>query len=280
MDESLHCYRHPDRETRVTCSECGRGVCTDCMVFAPVGIRCPDHASVGAPRPSAQRTMRQATAAARASGTPATLVLIAVNALVYLVTVAQGGGINRPGGEVFRDGALVGFLVGQGDWWRLVTAMFLHASLIHLLFNMLALWWIGSAVEVALGSVRYVLIYFASGLAGSAGALLLSDQFAVTVGASGAVFGMLGALLVLQWLQTGSIGGPVLTLLVLNLVITFTIPNISVGGHLGGLVGGVLATFALVRTRFSRNAVLGPALVVLVGVASVLVAYARVRGFT
>jgi membrane associated rhomboid family serine protease len=249
------------------------------MTFAPVGIRCPDHANVGAPKPSAQRTVRHARGRAAATTAPATLTLVALNVLIYLITVSQGGGLNSPGGELFQRGALVGIFVADGDWYRLVTAMFLHASLMHLLFNMLALWWLGSIVEQAVGTWRFLMIYFVSGIAGSAGALLLSGPLAVTVGASGAIFGILGALVVLEWRHTGTIMGPALTLIVLNLAITFTIPNISIGGHLGGLIGGVLATLALDRTRSAGNVALGPALVALVGVASVVLAYFRVENY-
>jgi membrane associated rhomboid family serine protease len=249
------------------------------MTFAPVGIRCPDHANIGAPKPSADRTVRQVRGRASSFAAPATMTLVAINVVVYLITVSQGGGLNAPGGELFQRGALVGVFVADGDWYRLISAMFLHASLMHLLFNMLALWWLGSIVEQAVGTWRFLLIYFVSGLAGSAGALLLSDPLVVTVGASGAIFGILGALLVLEWRRTGSIAGPALTLIVLNLAITFTIPNISIGGHLGGLVAGALATLALERTRFTRNVALGPALVVLVGIASVALAYFRVESY-
>jgi membrane associated rhomboid family serine protease len=250
------------------------------MHFAPVGIRCPEHANIGAPKPSAARTVRQARGRVAGADAPATLVLVAANVLVYLVTVAQGGGLNAPGGEWFARGALVGALVGDGDWYRLVTAMFLHASVIHLAFNMLALWWLGSVVEQALGTWRYLLLYFASGLAGSTGALLLSGPLDVTVGASGAIYGILGALLILEYLTTGSLAGPALTLIVINLALTLTIPNISIGGHVGGLVGGVLATLALTQARrVTRSALAGPALVVLVGVASVAVAYFRVEHY-
>src|SRR5215510_3408505 len=119
----MHCYRHPDRETGVSCSECGRGICPDCMVFAPVGIRCPDHASIGTPRPNAARTVRQARGRVSGLAAPVTSALIAINVLVYLITVGQGAGINDPGGRLFTDGALVGRAVGQGDYWRLFTAM-------------------------------------------------------------------------------------------------------------------------------------------------------------
>ncbi len=154
-----------------------------------------------------------------------------------MITISQGGGISNPAGDLFFDGALIGAAVEQGDWYRLVTAAFLHGSLLHLLFNMAALWWIGSIVEENLGTARYLLVYFASGLAGSAGALLLTGPLAITIGASGAVYGIMGALLILEYLRTGSLAGPALTLIVINLALSFTIPNISIGGHIGGLVG-------------------------------------------
>jgi membrane associated rhomboid family serine protease len=248
------------------------------MVFAPVGIRCPDHASVGSPRPRAARTMRQARGTISASGAPITTLLIAINVLVYLITVGQGGGVGSPGGRLFINGALDGPDVANGDWWRLFTAMFLHASLLHIAFNMLALWWFGSVVERSLGPVRYLLVYVASGLAGSAGAIIASPN-ALTVGASGAIFGLLGSLLVLEYLQTGSFAGQAMTLIVINLALSFAIPNISIGGHIGGLIAGVVGTFGLALTRYRQPRVIGPAIVVVVGAVSVAVAVARARGY-
>lgn len=281
MDEHQHCYRHPDRETLVSCSECGRPICEECMNFAPVGIRCPEHAAVGGKRASSgpRRQMRTARRRAGSLAAPATVTLVAINVLVYLVTVAQGAGIGRPGGSLFENGALVGLLVADGEWWRLVTAMFLHASILHIAFNMFALYWLGTIVEEAIGTGRFVLIYFASGLAGSAGALVFSSPVDVTVGASGAIFGIMGALLVLEYMTTGSFAGQAMGLIVINMVITFTIPNISVGGHLGGLIGGIAATYALMRTRYARPSWIGPALVAGIGVASVVVAYIRVENY-
>jgi membrane associated rhomboid family serine protease len=281
MDEAQapRCYRHPDRETYVSCSECGRPICEECMTFAPVGIRCPDHASVGASKRSPQRAVRTARARTSSIQAPAVMALVAVNVLVYLITVAQGGGPNDPGGSLFFDWALAGVAVADGEWYRLVTAMFLHGGIIHLAFNMLALWWLGSIVEQAIGTVRFVLVYFVSGLAGSAGALLLSDPTEVTVGASGAIYGILGALLILEYMQTGSLAGQAMTLIVVNLALTFAIPNISIGGHLGGLAGGIAATYALAQTRYARSALVGPGLVVLIGLASLAVAYVRVQSF-
>jgi membrane associated rhomboid family serine protease len=118
-----------------------------------------------------------------------------------------------------------------------------------------------------------------SGLAGSAGALLLTDPLQPTVGASGAIFGIMGALLVLEYVATGSFAGQAMTLIILNLALTFAIPNISIGGHLGGLVGGILSTFVLAHFRHARPRSLGPALVVLIGFASVAIAYVRVESY-
>ena len=183
------------------------------MTFAPVGIRCPDHANVGAVKPSPARTVAERPADDTPIAAPATMMLIAINVVVYIVTAAQGGGINLPGGNLFSDWALQGLAVSDGDWWRLVTAMFLHGSMLHLAFNMLALFWLGTIVEQALGTPRFLLVYFVSGLAGSAGALWFSSAFAVTVGASGAIFGLIGALLILEYLSTGSLMGQAMVLI-------------------------------------------------------------------
>lgn len=245
------------------------------MNFAPVGIRCPDHANVGAPKGQAKRAVRTMQFKATRSSAPATGTLIALNVLFYIVTVAQGNGINNPGGSLFENMWLTGIQVHDGEWYRLVTVMFLHGSVLHLAFNMFALYWLGSAVEQMLGTGRFLLVYFAAGLAGSAGALLFTHPFQVTVGASGAIFGAMGALLVLEYLATGSFAGQAMSMIILNLVLTFAIPNISVGGHLGGLVGGIAATAGLAYGRRARNQSLGIALAVAVGVAAVAIAAIR-----
>jgi membrane associated rhomboid family serine protease len=279
--EPMYCYRHPDRETMVTCSECGRPICTECMFFAPVGIRCPDHSG------QAQGTQRVSQGLRRASfegtGAIVTKALIAINVGVYLLELAAGGELNGTGNRIYLEGVLFGPFVAAGDWWRLFTSMFLHYGPIHLAFNMLALWWFGAAVEGVLGRGRYLLLYIVSGLAGSAGALLFSPESA-TVGASGALFGILGAALVLERQGTHVFGGAALGIIVLNLVFTFAIPGISIGGHLGGLAGGVLGMLAL--SRFGRtHAVYGrPGLVGLVGLlgiglVSIAVAYWRVAPY-
>jgi membrane associated rhomboid family serine protease len=249
------------------------------MTFAPVGIRCPEHANIGAGKPSPARTLQNVRRTTSSFSAPATMVLIAINVGIYIITAAQGGGINLPGGALFSQWALQGASVENGDWWRLVGAMFLHGSIFHLLFNMLALYWLGTIIEQALGTPRFLLVYFVSGLAGSAGALWFSSAFEVTVGASGAIFGLIGALLILEYLSTGSLMGQAMVLILVNLALTFAVPGISIGGHIGGLAGGIAATYALMRFRMPPKRALGFALAAGVGVASVLLAYVRVRGY-
>src|SRR5436190_505252 len=228
------CYRHPDRETGLACSECGRPICTECMTAAPVGLRCPDHAGTGRAARVKPPPVARVRGVALATGqAPVTKALIAINVAIYLVTAAQGGGLSAPGGELFDKMYLQGSLVADGGWWRLLTAMFLHGSVLHIAFNMWALWVIGTPVEQYLGRARYLGLYFVAGLAGSAGGLLQSVH-APELGASGAVFGVLGAMAILEWQITGRLAGNAMTWIAINLVISFTIPNISWGAHVGG----------------------------------------------
>ena len=163
------CYRHPDRETGLSCSECGRPICTECMTAAPVGLRCPDHAGTGR-RVAPPRIVRRTSS--HVLDSPVTKILIALNVGVYLITAVQGNGLNNPGGSLYVKWIMYGPLIDHGDWWRLITPIFLHGFLLHLGLNMLALWWIGRPVESYLGTARFVLLYFVAGLAGSAGALV------------------------------------------------------------------------------------------------------------
>ena len=280
MAELLRCYRHPDRETGVSCSECGRGICPDCMTFGAVGIRCPDHS--GKARGAAKVVQ---SAQRRSASRPGivTTTLIAINVGIYLLQLAGGASINANSGWIFEHGALYGPLVADGDWYRLITAAFLHYGPIHLGMNMLALWWIGRPLEAYLGPLRYLLLYLVSGLAGSAGALIANPE-AVTVGASGAIFGILGAAIVLERQQTYVLGGSAITLLVVNLAFTFAVPGISIGGHLGGLAGGALRILALSRfgkgnAAYSRIDIVSIASLVAVGLLSIAVAYWKVRGY-
>jgi membrane associated rhomboid family serine protease len=276
----VYCYRHPDRETGLSCSECGRPICTDCMTVAAVGLRCPEHAGKQ-PRPARVATSVRSFSSAGTGGV-VTKALIAINVAVYLITAVQGPGINDPGGSLFTKWFLLGSEVANGGWWRLITAAFLHANIIHLALNMLALWWFGTPVEAFLGRTRFLLVYLVSGLAGSAGALIASPNN-VTVGASGAIFGILGSALVLERQRINVLGGSALAIIVINVIFTLTIPGISIGGHLGGLIGGAGATLALSHfgrrhPGYGRASLLGIAGVLIIGAVSVLVSYWKVRG--
>lgn len=188
-----------------------------------------------------------AAARRRAVGTAiATAVLVAINLLVYLAEMVQGVGVSGvTGSSLVRDGAVYGPAVADGEWYRMVTGGFLHAGVIHIAFNMYLLWIVGGALERYAGAGRFLAIYFTAILWGSAGALLLSPD-TITVGASGGVFGLMAALYLLERQRGVSLlGSAIGMLLVLNLAITFMIPGISIGGHLGGVVGGAAAAFVL-----------------------------------
>ncbi len=243
------------------------------MSFGPVGIRCPDHASTGESAPAPKRTARRARASISVSGSFVTQALIAINVGVYLLELLLGGQLNGTGNTIYEHGVLAGPFIADGEWWRLMTSAFLHYGPVHLGLNMLVLWIIGPALEEYLGHGRYALLYLVSGLAGAAGALVWSPN-ALTVGASGAIWGIMGAALLLEARRIYVFGGQALGLVVFNLAITFLIPGISIGGHIGGLIGGAAA--ALAFTSLKRTPALATLSVVAVGALSVAVALAQV----
>jgi len=231
------CYRHPSRETGVSCSNCGRPICPDCMTPTPVGMRCPECAR----QRTKVKTMRSISGS---QGFAATQVLIAINVLIFLAegtsvyTFASGAG---PSSWPLNHGFLAAPFVGPlHQYYRLLTSGFLHLDFLHIGSNMLVLYFVGRMLEPAIGRVRFVAIYFVSLFAGSLGALLLSPDSA-TVGASGAIFGLMGAAFVelrargINPWEAG-IGG----LIVINIVFSLSISGISIGGHIGGLIGGAL----------------------------------------
>jgi membrane associated rhomboid family serine protease len=284
------CYRHPDRETGLSCSDCGRPICTECMTMAAVGIRCPDHS--GKPQGVEKVTTGVRRATYEGGTGQLTRGLIGINVAIFVVMVATGGSLSRAGGPLYEWGALFvqarltdGHIGGlaEGEWWRLLSAAFLHHGIFHLGMNMLILYLIGTPLEMALGRGRYLALYLVSALAGSAGALLLSPG-AITVGASGAIFGMFGAALVLERLGASALGGSIMGLVIINLVITFTIPGISIGGHLGGFAGGAIGMLALSRfgkthAIYGRPGLAGSAGLLAVGLVSIGVAVFQVARF-
>jgi membrane associated rhomboid family serine protease len=242
MRADATCYRHPDRRASVSCQRCNRPICTECMIEAPVGFHCPEDAKQGRQKVYTSQQLF------RGRGRPVvTMTLIAINVAVFIVGQALGADDQFRGfSQLEVDGGLNGIAVDVGDWYRIFTSGFLHANLLHLAFNMYLLYLLGQIIEPALGSVRFAVAYVFSLVCGSLGVLLL-DPTALTVGASGAVFGLMGVLVFVQrsrglgLFDTG-LGG----LLVINLVFTFLVSGISIGGHLGGLVGGLIAGWLLV----------------------------------
>lgn len=208
------------------------------MTPTPVGMRCPECASE---RTRVTRGGVQFTRG-RLGDSPATVALIAINVVVLLAELGTGsGGIGSASSPLIREYGLIGGAVADGQWYRIVTAGFLHAGLMHLAFNMIALWFIGEFLEPGIGTARFVMIYFTSLLAGSFGALLLSGDVENTVGASGAIFGIFGALFVIaQGRGLSGVAGQIGIILGINLLLTFTVSGISIGGHLGGLVAGAI----------------------------------------
>jgi membrane associated rhomboid family serine protease len=253
------CYRHTNRETGVSCSNCGNPICPDCMTATPVGMRCPDCSRQRTP----VRTMRNIYVEPRV-----TYGLMAVCILLYLPTFFGGDtsavyndlatlGIGRT-----TDGAWVG--VAEGEYWRLVTGGFLHSpqSILHILFNMYILYWLGTMLEPVLGHVRFAALYFASLLAGSFGALVVEPE-TPTVGASGAVFGLMAAAFVMQRARgVDPMRSGIGFVILFNLALPFLLPNlnISVGAHVGGLIGGAIAALAIERLSAMRRGNLLPVL--------------------
>ena len=253
------CYRHPNRETGVSCSNCGRPICPDCMTPTSVGMRCPEC--------SKERT-KVRTAGSIAGDPVVAYALIAINVVIWFVEIATSGGGHIGGGRVIADGALYGPLIAapQHEYWRLVTSGFLHDNqlpngIFHIGFNMYLLYILGRMLEPAIGRLRFAVLYLTSLLGGSFGALLLSSH-SFTVGASGAVFGLMGgAVVMLRSRGFDPMASGIPGLILLNLVFSLAFPGISIGGHIGGLITGAAAAYLLVelgeRRRLQVPALLG-----------------------
>ena len=246
------CYRHPDRETGVACSNCGRPICPDCMTSTPVGMRCPECAR--------QRTrVRTGTAAfGRAGAMRVTWALIAINVAAFLVEIGSGSGGLTGSGTVIDKFSIFGPKIADGEWSRLLTGAFLHAGLIHIGFNMYALYILGTLLEPALGGLRFLALYFASLFAGSLGVVVLSPN-THAVGASGAIFGLFTAAFVIaRGRRLEAIAAQLGILLVINLALTFGIPHIAIGAHLFGAAGGMICGLLVLagdREALGRNRV-------------------------
>jgi len=288
------CYRHPGREAHIRCQRCDRVICPDCMRPAAVGFQCPECVKEGAKATRSGRTAYGGLRPTDASRT--SIVLIALNAAVWIGILATGGNGSRvldflvlrtqglcQSPTVLFDSTQSACDAGGGTWlpgvvdgayWQVVTSMFSHVSPLHIGFNMLALWVLGPQLELAVGRVRFLALYFVSGLAGSAMVLWFGPEFAYggTLGASGAIFGLMGALAVVAFKVGGDVRG-ILTWIGINFVLTFAIANISWQGHLGGFLAGSAVGAILVyapRQRRTAIQVAGVAAVALVVVAAIL----------
>jgi membrane associated rhomboid family serine protease len=208
------------------------------MTPTPVGMRCPE---------CARERTRVRTVATLTEEPVVTYVLIALNVAAFVGSLAAGGAVaSRGGGSVIDNGALFGpAIADQHEYWRLFTGAFLHAGLLHIGFNMYLLWILGGLLEPAIGRVRFAALYLVSLLGGSFGALLVSPD-SHTVGASGAVFGLMGASVVIMRARGfDPMASGIPALIVINLLFTFFFPGISIGGHIGGLIAGLVAAWLL-----------------------------------
>jgi membrane associated rhomboid family serine protease len=282
------CYRHPDRETGVSCSSCGRPICPDCMTPTPVGMRCPECAKQKTKTRTAQNIRSAGATAAQA-----TKALIAINVVMYLLEILTGsGGLSGGvGGSIVNDLSLLGngfqsnglggaeaIGVDSGQYWRLLTSGFLHESILHIAFNMYLLWVLGQMLEPALGSVRFVAVYLTSLLAGSFGALLLEPQ-ALTLGASGAIFGLMGfAFFELRNRGIDPFSAGIGWLIVINLGLGLVLNGVSIGAHVGGLVGGSLLAFAFQYAQRRRQPALALVACGVLAVVSIVAAIAVAGG--
>lgn len=249
------CYRHPDRQTRLSCSSCGRPICTDCVRPASVGQLCPDCVA----ERGQQRVVRaEQLGAQQRRPTPVTYGILIACVAIMAVSVVS------PAFEelAFLFGAQFNRGIAAGQWWRVVTAGFLHADLAHILFNMWALYVLGPHLERQAGSAAFASLYGASLIAGGTAFYLLNPE-GVAVGASGAIFGLFGAWLAVAYRNRNSAFGrsglnQLLLLLGINLALPLFIPRIAWQAHLGGLLAGLLIaavwTMPALRGRGRRGA--------------------------
>jgi membrane associated rhomboid family serine protease len=263
------CYRHPDRETGRHCTRCGRPACPECLREASVGSQCVDCVHASAPS-GTERLHRRL----RGVDLVATKAIIGVNVAAFLIIGlldSRWDGL----GPTSRNLALYGPDVHNGEWYRMFTHSLVHFGFLHILFNMFLIWIVGQILEPGAGSIRFATIYVVSVLAGGAAALLAQPHI-ISGGASGGCFGLAAAAtLVMQrrgvrfW-DTGL--GP---LILINLFLDyFVITNVSIAAHIGGIIGGLLVTEAMLQARKANQVALGYAAAAFIGGASLLLGIA------
>ena len=241
------CYRHPDREAYISCQRCERLICPECMNDASVGFQCPSCIAEGAKSVRAPRTM----AGGLVSTNPGvvSMTLIGINVVAFLIQIATGD----RGSDIYQHGAMQGYVVADGDYWRLLTSAFLHAGFLHIAFNMYALYLFGPFVERALGTWRFIVAYVTMAIFASVFVYVLTDPLTVTIGASGAVFGLFGMALIFL-LKAKQDVTTLLVLLAINAFLS-TRGNISWQGHLGGFVIGCVLGLAFAYAPRDRKRV-------------------------
>lgn len=258
--QMVRCYRHPDRETGISCTRCDRPICPECMIAASVGYQCPECVRGGSGtghRPGANRPRTIAGATLAPTTHLVTKILLGINLLVFAIVLGAGD-------SVTHDLWLLGQFphhpffapqmgVAEGEWYRLLTSTFLHEEFWHIGFNMLALWFLGPPLEAVLGRLRFLSLYLLSALGGSALTYLIAAPDQPSLGASGAIFGLFGATAVLTRRLNYDMR-PILVLLGLNLVFTFTWSDIAWEAHIGGLVVGAVISAAMVHAPRDRRA--------------------------
>ncbi|MGA1836720.1 rhomboid family intramembrane serine protease [Herbiconiux sp. 11R-BC] len=265
-----YCYRHPGRQSFVLCQRCGRTICPECQVQAAVGVHCVECARQD--RREAPRVNRGRPAFLRnltgADAPVMTYLIIAICLVVFLLQSIPGLNVTRA--IQFAPAYVLPSSGAPLEPWRMITAVFAHASILHVLLNMYTLFIFGSALERMLGKWRYLALFLLSGLGGSVAVVLFTGPFTAVVGASGAIFGLMGAFFVINRHLGGS-SVQLIVLVVINLAYGFFVPGISWQAHVGGLVVGLLVALIFVRTRAIRMRSAQVALVSLVGVALVAV---------
>jgi membrane associated rhomboid family serine protease len=269
VDQEIRtCYRHKKRETGLRCTRCERPACYECLRPAPVGSHCLDCLKEG------QKTMRPMAAPWQRDAGPGVALIVTLCVAVFALQYLQGlSNVALPSWLHDLEGrfSLVGARVADGEWYRLVTSLFLHYGIFHLLMNMLAVWIYGLDVERREGPVRVVAIFVVTGLVGGATAFLFHPALTQVAGASGGVFGLLGVALV-RTIRSGQSAQPLIVLLVINLFIGVTVPNISVAAHVGGFVAGLAyAAASTLPRRFHPQWVSAAVLVALVGLTAAVV---------
>ena len=245
------CYRHPDVQTGVHCTRCGNPICPDCMVPAPVGFQCPD--CVANARKEFRATKSGPQQIRSMSGTPATYLLLGAIIAMFVLQIVMARSLQNAVGAAFDLGAGMPAAIAYGQPWRLFTLMFLHAGFIHLALNGYGLYLFGSLIERSFGHVQVVVIFLVTGFVASATSFAMSPEDSwgtIYLGASGAIFGLFGVFVAYTYRRRNTQAGrsafqQAIMWLIINVILGFSIPGIDWRAHMGGVVAGFAAGYAI-----------------------------------